>query len=646
MKIRNVRYKLVSVILLTLMVLLATTQLFAEEKQVVAKVKSIIEIDSLSFKDLNDNGVLDPYEDWRLSIEERAQDLLSQMTLTEKIAQMQHPTFIPQKDGSPPSYLEDWAREKNVGFVLVRNLPGARQAAQTMNQLQEWCESSRLGIPIIVSMDSVHGLSYINGGLVRPHNLGMAATRNTDLLRSLTEASRLEHMAVGVRMTLSPEADIATEPRWGRVMETFGEDPDLVTEMVRTEVEAYQDGTELNEHSVMACAKHFPGAGPQMEGVDMAPIVSSLETLEIHLRPFAAAIESGVGAVMPYYSIPLAVDNMAALGSEKTLQGLLRQKLGFEGIIQTDWGMIWGIQQSSSFVDREISTEEAIEIGLKAGVDVIGGESLRLINQIEELINEGKIEEGIIDDSVLRILKAKFRMGIFENPYVDPDYAAEIVGNPDHQELSLEAARQSMTLLKNDGILPLSTKGQILVAGLRAGDISSLTGGWTSEQDGITILEAIKDRAGVNTKVVYEAEDPERARKLAEDSTVAIVVIGEPSYMHSPPWGANTLELPRIQQQLLEAIHETGIPIVTVVMMGRPYILTWCAENASAIVVAYYPGTQGGKAIAEVLFGDYNPQGKLPIQIPRTMEQVISQKSDIPFDIDDPLYDYGFGLSY
>ena len=614
--------------------------------EVIARIKPVLSIDGLSFKDLNANGLLDAYEDWRLTADKRAEDLLKQMNLKEKIAQMQHPTFIPKADGSAPTFLKDWAQAKNVGFVLVRDLPGAKAAALTMNQVQEWAEASRLGVPLLVSMDSVHGLSYVNGGLVHPHNLGLAATRNVELVRELTDAARLEHLAIGVRMTLSPEADIATEPRWGRVMETFGEDPDLVSLMVSAQVEAYQAGKELNRESVMACAKHFPGAGPQMEGIDMAPIVASEETLNIHLKPFIAAIESGVGSIMPYYSIPIAVDMMAALGSEITLQGILRQRLGFTGIIQTDWGMIWGIQQSSSFVGHEISTEEAIEIGVgQAKVDGIGGESIRLIDQIAVLVENGKISESSIDQSVLRILEAKFSLGVFENPYVDPEYAESIVGNQKHQELSLEAARQSMTLLKNENLLPLKNGGKILVAGLRAGDMDSLTGGWTSKQAGVNIVEAITNRAG-SASVVYEAEDPAKAAQLAKDCSVAVVVVGEPSYMHSPPWGADKLDLTSSQREMLEAIEATGTPIVVVVLMGRPYILTWCAENTEAIFVAYYPGTQGGKAIAEVLFGDYNPHGKLPVQLPRSMAQVLSQASDLPFDIEDPLYEYGFGLSY
>ena len=216
-----------------------------------------------------------------------------------------------------------------------------------MNTVQEYAEASRLGVPVLVSMDSVHGLSYVTGATVTPHNLALAATRDEELVTKLAEIARDEHIAIGVRMTLSPESDIASEPRWGRVMETFGEDPDLVTAMVRAQIVAFQNGEDgINQDGIVACIKHFPGAGPQMDGKDTSPIVSDEETLEIHLMPYYAAIEVNVGSVMPYYSVPLALDmENSAIGSKAALQDLLREQMGFEGIIQTDWGMIWAIQE-------------------------------------------------------------------------------------------------------------------------------------------------------------------------------------------------------------------------------------------------------------------------------------------------------------
>ena len=610
--------------------------------------KDIIEADGLMFKDLNGNGELDVYEDWRESAEDRAEDLISQMTVREKISQMQHPTFVPKSDGSTPSYLSKWSKDEDIGFILVRELKDVATAVSNLNQVQAWAEESRLGIPVIISMDSVHGTSYVTGATVTPHNLGLAATRDKELVSELADMARQEHIAIGARMTLSPEADIATEPRWGRVMETFGEDADFVAEMTTAQVIGFQNGSDgLNEDSIIACMKHFPGAGPQMDGVDMAPIISTEESLEEHLKPYKAAIEVGLASVMPYYSIPLALDTVAALGSEATLQDLLRDELGFDGIIQTDWGMIWGIQQSASLWGDEVSEEEAVLIGVMEGqVDGIGGESIRLIDTMEELYEAGSITDEVLDAACFRILRAKFQMGLFEDPYADAEYAVSYVGNEENQALSLRAAEESMTLLKNDGILPLESGKKILVCGQRAGDMDSLCGGWSSAQEGLTVADAIAQYAGEDAEVTYVAEDLDEISAKAKEADVVICAIGEASYMHSSPWGADSLEITAVQQEMLETVKATGTAMITVVITGRPIILTWCDENTDAVLMAYYPGSQGGIAIAETLFGINNPTGQLPVQMPRDMESVLNQESDIAFDIEDPLYDYGFGLSY
>lgn len=615
-------------------------------------VKTIIEADGYQFIDLNSNDQLDVYEDWRVDAATRADDLVGQMTVREKIAQMQHPTFLPRADGNIPSYLEKWCNVEGIGMLLIRELNSVEAAATTMNIVQEYAEGSRLGVPVLVSMDSVHGLSYVSGSTVTPHNLALAATRDEELVIKLSEIAREEHIAVGVRMTLSPEADIASEPRWGRVMETFGEDPDLVTQMVTAQVVAFQNGSEgLNSGSIVACMKHFPGAGPQMDGKDTSPIISSEETLEIHLQPYKAALEVNVASIMPYYSVPLTLDmENSAIGSKATLQDLLRDEMGFEGIIQTDWGMIWAIQEAlGTMTGEEVSDEEAILIGVtQSRVDGIGGESIRLIDQMEEFTNDGKIDEAILTAAATRIVKVKFEMGVFENPYCDVEYAVSFVGNEESRALNLEAARKAMTLLKNDGILPLDPNAEqtILVVGPRAGDMDSLVGGWSSAQEGLSISEAVAAYAGENTNVVYEMEDLERIAQLAEDADVIIVSVGEPSYQHDPPWGYDTLEITSSQQAILETAKASGKPIVTVVTGGRPYILTWCDENTNAILEAYYPGQQGGIAIAETLYGLNNPTGKAPIQFPRDMASVNDQEGDVSFDLENPLYDYGWGLSY
>ncbi|MGN1369666.1 MAG: glycoside hydrolase family 3 protein [Aristaeellaceae bacterium] len=624
-----------------------------EQPTLNPRVKSIIEAEGYQFIDLNANGTLDAYEDWRLDADTRAADLVSQMTVREKIAQMQHPTYLPRSDGKIAPYLEKYCTSYGIGMLLIRELNSVQTAAETMNTVQEYAEASRLGVPVLVSMDSVHGLSYVSGATVTGHNLALAATRDEELVTRLAEIARDEHIAIGVRMTLSPESDIASEPRWGRVMETFGEDPDLVTAMVRAQIVAFQNGEDgLNPDGIVACIKHFPGAGPQMDGKDTSPIVSDEETLQIHLKPYYAAIEVNVGSVMPYYSVPLALDmENSAIGSKAALQDLLREQMGFEGIIQTDWGMIWAIQEGlGTMTGEEVSDEEAIIIGItQSRVDGIGGESIRLIDQMEEMTAEGKIDEAILTAAATRIVKAKFELGVFENPYCDVDYAVSFVGNEEHTALNLEAARKSMTLLKNDGALPLTQNAgqKILVCGPRANDMMSLVGGWSSEQEGLTIYTAIQAYAGENDEVTFIADDVTAIAEAARDADVVIVSVGEPSYQHDPPWGYDTLEITSSQQEILEAVKaNTKGQIITVVTGGRPYILTWCDENTNAILEAYYPGQQGGIAIAETLFGLNNPTGKTPMQFPRDMTSVNEQSGDVSFDLENPLYDYGWGLSY
>lgn len=629
---------------------------FAEEAPVQPTlnphVKSIIKVDGYQFIDLNANGTLDVYEDWRQDAQTRADDLVSQMTVREKIAQMQHPTYLPRSDGKIAPYLERYCTDQSIGMLLIRELNSVEAAATTMNAVQEYAEASRLGVPVLVSMDSVHGLSYVSGATVTPHNLALAATRDEELVTKLAEIARDEHLAVGVRMTLSPEADIASEPRWGRVMETFGEDPDLVTQMVTAQVVAFQNGADgLNTGSIVACMKHFPGAGPQMEGKDTSPIISSEESLQTHLKPYYAGIEVGVASIMPYYSVPLALDmENSAIGSKATLQDLLRDTMGFEGIIQTDWGMIWAIQEAvGTMTGEEVSDEEAVIIGVtQSRVDGIGGESINLIDLMEELTMNGQIDESILTAAATRIVKAKFELGVFENPYCDVEYAVSFVGNEESQKVNLQAAEKAMTLLKNDGILPLNPDAQqtILVCGPRAFDMDSLVGGWSSQQEGLTIADAVAEFAGENTTVLTEKEDVAVIKELAQQADIIIVSIGEPSYQHDPVWGYDTLEIVSSQQEILEAAVASGKTVITVVTGGRPYILTWCDENTNAILEAYYPGVQGGIAIAETLFGINNPTGKTPMQFPRDMDSVNAQEGDISFDLENPLYDYGWGLSY
>lgn len=488
-------------------------------------VKSIMEVDGYQFIDLNSNGELDVYEDWRQDADTRAADLVSQMTVREKISQMQHPTFLPRADGEIPSYLQEWCNEEGIGMLLIRELNSVEAAANTMNIIQEYAEGSRLGVPVLVSMDSVHGLSYVSGSTVTPHNLALAATRDEELVTKLAEIAREEHLAVGVRMALSPDADLITDPRWGRNQECYSEDTDVVQSLIVAAVQALQGGSELTEDSVIATVKHFPGSGGQTDGVDGTPLTIQEDSIDLHLAGFRAAIEAGVAAVMPYgYStVPYlggdAVENSADQ-SAAVMTDLLRGELGYTGLIQTDWGL--------NFVGAT-----------NAGADILGGAGVRSTRQLVEGVDEERLT-----DACRRILIAKFQLGIFENPYVDEENAAQVLGSEEHRAVAKEAAARSFTLLKYENASPLAGQ-KLVVAGTLAEDVRALNSGWTAkdpmELAGTTILEAFQNKAG-SKNVTYIPDASQVPADLS--GTTAVVVIGEASGTHEPAWGTDTLEFP------------------------------------------------------------------------------------------------------
>ncbi len=562
-------------------------------------VKSIMEVDGYQFIDLNSNGELDVYEDWRQDADTRAADLVSQMTVREKISQMQHPTFLPRADGEIPSYLQEWCNEEGIGMLLIRELNSVEAAANTLNIIQEYAEGSRLGVPVLVSMDSVHGLSYVSGSTVTPHNLALAATWDEELVTKLAEIAREEHLAVGVRMALSPDADLITDPRWGRNQECYSEDTDVVQSLIMAAVQALQGGSELTEDSVIATVKHFPGSGGQTDGVDGTPLTIQEDSIDLHLAGFRAAIEAGVAAVMPYgYStVPYlggdAVENSADQ-SAAVMTDLLRGELGYTGLIQTDWGL--------NFVGAT-----------NAGADILGGAGVRSTRQLVE--------------------------------GVDEENAAQVLGSEEHRAVAKEAAARSFTLLKYENASLLAGQ-KLVVAGTLAEDVRALNSGWTAkdpvELAGTTILEAFQNKAG-SENVTYIPDASQVPADLS--GTTAVVVIGEASGTHEPAWGTDTLEFPQEQVELVKALKDAGANVVEVVLMNRAYVMTDMVDMADSVLLAYRPGvTCGAEAIADALFGETAITGKTPFQIPRTMEQVLNQREDLPKDIQDPLFEYGFGI--
>ena len=609
------------------------------QPQLQARVKDIIEVDGYQFKDLNDNGALDAYEDWRLSPEERAENLLSFMTAEQKAAQMVHLTLVTKKDS--------WFSKNNVGFALVYEyifepdadeedeeeseasdapLSSARNAALRTNEIQELSEGSELGIPVLFSMDTEAGAAFVKDATFLPDEINQGAAGDAELVARLNQVMKEELMAVGVRMALSPDADLITDPRWGRNQECYSEDVETVETMITTAVKALQGENGLNENSVMATVKHFPGAGAQTNGVDGSPLTISEDSLEMHLAGFKAAIEAGVAAVMPYgYStVPYlggdAVDNSADQ-SAAVMTDLLRGELGYEGIIQTDWGL--------NFVGAA-----------NAGADVLGGAGVRSTAQLVDGVDEEKLT-----DACRRILIAKFQLGLFENPYVDEDAAETIVGSDEHKAVAKEAAAKSFTLVKYENAASLKERS-FIVAGELADDVRCLNSGWTAKEPveiaGTTILEALQAKAGADN-VTYLTSAGEVPADL--NGITAVVVVGEKSGTHDPAWGAATLEFPDEQVELINALNKAGANVVAVVVMNRAYVLTPVVEAADSVLVAYRPGvTCGAEAVADCLFGETAITGRLPFQIPASMEQVLAQREDLPKDIENPLYEYGFGI--
>ncbi len=621
---KNAWKKVASLMLAAALGVTACPVALAEEAPVqpelVARVKNIIEVDGYQFKDLNDNGALDPYEDWRLTPEERAEDLLSQMDATQKASQMVHLTLVSKKDS--------WFNENNVGFALVYEyiFDSATEAAKRTNEIQELSESAPLGIPVIFSMDTEAGAAFVKDATFLPDEINQGAVNDPELVTRLNQVLKEELMAVGVRMALSPDADLITDPRWGRNQECYSEDTDVVQSLIVAAVQALQGGSELTEDSVIATVKHFPGSGGQTDGVDGTPLTIQEDSIDLHLAGFRAAIEAGVAAVMPYgYStVPYlggdAVENSADQ-SAAVMTDLLRGELGYTGLIQTDWGL--------NFVGAT-----------NAGADILGGAGVRSTRQLVEGVDEERLT-----DACRRILIAKFQLGIFENPYVDEENAAQVLGSQEHRAVAKEAAARSFTLLKYENASPLAGQ-KLVVAGTLAEDVRALNSGWTAkdpmELAGTTILEAFQNKAG-SENVTYIPDASQVPADLS--GTTAVVVIGEASGTHEPAWGTDTLEFPQEQVDLVKALKDAGANVVEVVLMNRAYVMTDMVDMADSVLLAYRPGvTCGAEAIADALFGETAITGKTPFQIPRTMEQVLNQREDLPKDIQDPLFEYGFGI--
>lgn len=589
----------------------------------------------------------------------RIEDLLSRMTLEEKVKQM---TQLP----GDPSVLEEGKfslgkAKKSIGeagigslYCVFRSL-NPEQAAETANEIQKFAiKNTRLGIPILLGEECLHGHKG-QGATVFPHAIAMASTWNPDLIQEISSAIAEETRAMGGHQTYSPVLGVVRDLRWGRTQETFGEDPYMVTCMGLAMVRGLQGENMDKDNAIMATLKHFPGSGDPLCGLDKSSLDIPARTLsQINLPPFEAAIKAGAGSVMSCHN---SWNGVPVTASKKMLTEILREKLGFDGFIISD---MRPIEKLVSHFHTASTYKEGVWQATNAGIDMFMNE-LDVPDALLELVKEGRISEERIGESVRRILKAKFLLGLFDHPYVDLESAGKICNSSEHRKLALQVALESMTLLKNENnLLPLDKNiGSIMVSGPNADNIPNQLGNYSGSAPTVTILEGIKNKVSSKTRVCYakgcettstSAKDIKEAVKLAKKSDAAVVVLGDSLSLVGENICRYTLNLPKAQRQLIKAIYETKTPLVVVLINARATAIGWIADNVPAILETWCPGEEGGNAVAGVLFGNYNPAGKLPITIPRSTAQLPIWYSRIPtvhsWNMYEPLFPFGHGLSY
>ncbi|BFP41500.1 glycoside hydrolase family 3 N-terminal domain-containing protein [Flavobacteriaceae bacterium GF1] len=600
----------------------------------------------IRFRDLNKNGKLDVYENPTAPIEARVNDLVDQMTLEEKAGTMfvtmigttpkGEPMETPVLSTDPlvlmmsfalPSNSEMIARKKMNSFNILASLD-AESMAKYANTIQKMAERTRLGIPITVATDPRHGTINNPGASLFtpafsqwPSSLGLAATRDTLLVREFGDIARQEYRAVGIHLALHPMADLATEPRWARTNGTFGEDADLSAAMTKAYVLGFQ-GDSLQETSVACMTKHFSGGGPQKDGEDAhfpygKEQVYPGNHFAYHVRPFTeGAFPAKTAQIMPYYGIPVGQTNeeVAFAFNKEIIGGLLRDSLNFKGVVCTDWNIITDskIGEGRAWGVEDLSIKERVKKVLDAGCDQFGGEAIPGV--IVELVNEGQIPERRLDVSVKRILRDKFRLGLFDDPYVDEAKAAQVAGKEAFKEKGLRAQQKAAVLLKNEGILPLKKGTRIYVSGVEDVDVYTSFGEVVSSPSEADVIIAR----------IRTPFDPRNDSFLE-------------SFFHQGRLYYNDEELEEIQGLIQQK------PSVVVANLERPAILTPIDEEAKAVMADF---GISDKVLAKLVFGEANPEGKMPFELPSSWEAVQKQLEDVPYDSENPLYPFGHGLSY
>ncbi len=599
---------------------------------------TLSESDGIRYRDLNHNGRLDVYEDPRQPVEARVDDLLKQMTPAEKAGLLFINGSMINVDGSIEPipgeapyalHASQQLRELAMNHFNLWNIPGVWPMATWHNRLQALAEESRLGIPVTIASDPRNHFTRNIFSMAATEfsqwceTLGFGALDDPELVQRFADIARREYLAVGIRLALHPQVDLATEPRWPRVSGTFGEDAEVSARLVRAYIRGFQ-GARIRPGSVACMTKHFPGGGPQKDGWDphfpfQQGQVYPGNNFNYHLIPFEAAIDAGTAAMMPYYGVPVdQTDENVAMGFNKAiLTGLLRNQLGFKGIICTDWGLIsdlmldgvvwparaWGVEH--------LSRAERVLKALEAGVDQFGGESCP--DLVVELLESGRLPMERVDQSARRLLRLKFELGLFDQPFVDEDRLEEVFNNPETLGMGLNAQSRAMTLLKNDaGSLPLGAERRVYVSNLDAG------------------------LAAQYARVVATPEEADFAILRLDtpwqpaDTTIPMAL----AFHHGDlDFKGEKLE------EILRLLRT--VPTVVVIYLDRPAVIPEISTAAAVLLGDYGASDQ---AVLDVVFGRVQPAGRLPFELPSSMEAVRTQFPDVPSDSVNPLYPFGFGL--
>ncbi len=623
------------------------------------------------------------YKDATQTPEKRADALLELMTIEEKVAQMCQyvgPDHIREtqrrfkgkvaKNDDAYGFYKDLSINDLLSMT-EQGMIGSFLHVVTIkesNELQALAMKSRLGIPLIIGIDAIHGNAMCAGATVYPTCIGQASTFNPELIEKMSRESALEVRATGAHWTFTPNIEVARDPRWGRIGETFGEDPYLVTRMGVATIKGYQGEDCSGENSVVACAKHLIAGSEPSNGTNAAPMDVSEHTLrEVFLPPYKAAVEeANVYSAMAAHN---ELNGVPCHANGWILNDIFRGEYGFDGFIVSDWMDIERIHTLHHYAS---TPEEASLLSVEEGVDM-HMHGPHYLDHIVAHVKSGRLAESRVDEACRKILEAKFRLGLFENPYIDEAITESTLFKAEHQATSLEAAHQSIVLLKNEDLLPLdlSKYKKIMVTGPNANN-QSVLGDWTLQQPDenvVTILKGVQERVPASQINYYNYGDDVRstdmnkvreAKAMAERSDLAIVVVGENPirYQRNRTSGENTdrmtLDLMGVQEELIKAIHNTGTPTIVVLVGGRPLAVNWCKESVPAIIQAWEPGSFAGRAVMDIITGNVNPSAKLPVTIPRHVGQIQMIYNHKPsqyfhnYDDGDisPLYRFGYGLSY